>query len=211
MSIPTFTGYNPILVITRIDDVEEPDENRRLRQEIIDRVPVNEADIFFHKNYVQETHRDIKIDLSTRRILRAINDRYKNHYLAAGKSHWEDVNWDLRSVLKPSTPGLCDNSQQMRTKKENDKVKSKSSSDPDADSTKCEVDVEVEFEGKTKSYSLSTGATFERLLNFLGRKYPDRGITSSAYGLCYEKNGKRYFVDLDLAVDSHPSVILEKN
>jgi len=91
--------YDPLLVVTRIDDVEEAGENERLRKEIISRVPMKEADIFFHKNYVTETERDIKVDLSTRRILKAIIQRYEDRFKSKGVDYWSKIQWDLTSVM----------------------------------------------------------------------------------------------------------------
>ncbi|KAL6040554.1 Matrilin 2 [Balamuthia mandrillaris] len=152
--------YTPLLVVTRVDDVEEAEENQRLRKEILAKVPVNPSNVFFHKNYVGERERDVNIDLSTRRILRAICNRYNDRKKALGRNFWpKDVKPELSSVMQPLPPpkpgSQIFNSQSRKRQQKKDRKQkrvsrivepSSSSSEEEEEEEKSEEEEETESE-----------------------------------------------------------------
>jgi uncharacterized small protein (DUF1192 family) len=100
-------GYDPILVVTHIDDFED----QQGRQPFIDKIRDNfpNITIFFHQNYTQQHNRVIDIDLSSRLILNSIVHKAKT-WKAVHKNYFDGVNWKFETVLNQNAKeGYCHN------------------------------------------------------------------------------------------------------
>jgi len=88
----------PLVVVTRIDDLENITTREAYMKRMLQSLPLQEANVFFHQNYHKHTHRDVKIDLSTRRILKAILLSWSNSIQKIQKVI-NKVNWNLETIL----------------------------------------------------------------------------------------------------------------
>jgi len=62
-------GYQPMIVVTRIDEIEQIELREELQDRLIAMVPASPNNILFHQNYHSENIRVNSIDLSSRKIL----------------------------------------------------------------------------------------------------------------------------------------------
>jgi hypothetical protein len=89
-------GYDPILVVTHIDDFENQEERKPFLDAI--RNTFNNITIFFHQNYTSQKTRSVEIDLSSRLILNAIVNKADN-WKAKHRNFFDEVKWKYETVL----------------------------------------------------------------------------------------------------------------
>jgi len=92
----TSGGYDPILVVTHIDDFENMEERKPYMDKIREKFP--NISIFFHQNYTKEVNRNPEIDLSSRLILRQIVQK-ANAWKGVHPAFFTGVNWKYETVL----------------------------------------------------------------------------------------------------------------
>jgi len=142
----------PLIVVTRIDDIENAAVNKQLQDEITQKVAQN-AQIFFHKNYTKEETRDVRIDLSTRKILSAVYKRGVT-YFRKHEDNYEGVVWKCETILTDKKSHKPPNSPSTPTPGKETQVPS--NNEPRT--------VQLCFKGKTANFSVKADETFSALL-----------------------------------------------
>jgi len=89
-------GYDPILVVTHIDDFENTEDRKELMDKIRTKFP--SCTIFFHQNYTKEKERNADIDLSSRLILNCIIQKYSS-WKALHRNYFDGVKWQTGTIL----------------------------------------------------------------------------------------------------------------
>jgi len=95
----TSLGKTPLLVVTRIDDMENIDKRKGYMSRIIEVMPMGQGNIFFHQNYHKQTYRDINVDLSTRKILSAVMRQSMLSIQKIPKKKFQSIKWKSETIL----------------------------------------------------------------------------------------------------------------
>jgi len=72
IAVATSKGYNPIVIVTRMDEISGVDVAFETKAKAAAFTGVSESDIFLHANYYKQDRRDTEIDFKTRNIMLAL-------------------------------------------------------------------------------------------------------------------------------------------
>jgi len=96
-------GYQPFLVVTRIDDISDLTIRGEMMDKLCEVVPLARNDICFQQNYHDQQYRDINIDLNTRRILSKILERSSNRINRFNDTYLRSIPWRCETILDPNS------------------------------------------------------------------------------------------------------------